>query len=52
MSNLTQNMNTQDITILSKVNENKRDKYIKFYSKGHRYEILTDPGQKYTSVTT
>jgi hypothetical protein len=52
MSNLNQNMNTQDITILSKVNENKRDKYIKFYSKGHRYEILTDPGKKYTSVTT
>ncbi len=30
----------------------ERDKNIKFYAHGHRYEILTDPRQRYTSVTT
>lgn len=29
-----------------------RDKYIKFYNKGHKYEIISDPKSKYTSVTT
>jgi hypothetical protein len=29
-----------------------RDKYIKFYSEGHKYEILCDKDSKYTSVTT
>ena len=29
-----------------------RDKFIKFYSRGHKYEITTDPKSKYTSVTT
>lgn len=29
-----------------------RDKYIRFYNAGHKYEILTDKTSKYTSVTT
>jgi len=29
-----------------------RDIQIKFYNKGHKYEILSDPESKYTSVTT
>lgn len=29
-----------------------RDRQIKFYSKGHKYEISCDPDSKYTSVTT
>jgi hypothetical protein len=29
-----------------------RDKFIRFYNKGHKYEILCDPESKYTSVTT
>jgi ATP-dependent exoDNAse (exonuclease V) beta subunit len=29
-----------------------RDTQIKFYSKGHKYEISCDPDSKYTSVTT
>jgi len=29
-----------------------RDKFIKFYSKGHKYEISCDPKSKYTSVTS
>lgn len=29
-----------------------RDKFIKFYNKGHKYEISCDPNTKYTSVTT
>ncbi len=43
---------SKNTAILSTRNSNKRDKNIKFYSKGHRYEILTDPGKRYTSVTT
>lgn len=38
--------------ILSKRNSHPRDKYIKFYERGHKYEIITDPLSKYTSVTT
>ena len=38
--------------ILSSFNSHPRDALIKFYSKGHKYEILSDPKQKYTSVTT
>jgi len=30
----------------------QRDTQIKFYNKGHKYEILCDPDSKYTSVTT
>jgi ATP-dependent exoDNAse (exonuclease V) beta subunit len=29
-----------------------RDQFIKFYNRGHKYEIITDPKSKYTSVTT
>jgi ATP-dependent exoDNAse (exonuclease V) beta subunit len=29
-----------------------RDKFIKFYNRGHKYEIVTDANSKYTSVTT
>ena len=38
--------------ILQSRNKNKRDDLIKFYAKGHKYEIITDPKTKYTSVTT
>jgi len=30
----------------------ERDSLIKFYARGHKYEILSDKGAKYTSVTT
>jgi ATP-dependent exoDNAse (exonuclease V) beta subunit len=33
-------------------NPHERDSQIKFYERGHRYEILTDPKSKHTSVTT
>ena len=32
--------------------EHPRDSFIKFYSKGHKYDILCDIKSKYTSVTT
>ena len=32
--------------------EHPRDSFIKFYNRGHKYEISCDPGSKYTSVTT
>jgi hypothetical protein len=38
--------------ILSNVYGVERDSLIKFYARGHKYEILTDKGSKYTSVTT
>lgn len=30
----------------------QRDSFIRFYNRGHKYEILCDPKSKYTSVTT
>lgn len=39
-------------TILARRNEHERDLNIKFHKYGHRYEIITDPGKRYTSVTT
>jgi hypothetical protein len=39
-------------TILQEKYSHPRDKYIKFYSIGHKYEILCDKDSKYTSVTT
>jgi len=33
-------------------NSHERDSQIKFYARGHKYEIKTDPKSKYTSVTT
>lgn len=38
--------------ILSNNNKHARDSFIKFYARGHKYEISTDPDSKYTSVTT
>jgi ATP-dependent exoDNAse (exonuclease V) beta subunit len=38
--------------VLVNMNGCERDSLIKFYAKGHRYEITTDPKSKYTSVTT
>ena len=38
--------------ILQNKNSHPRDDFIKFYNKGHKYEITCDPGVKYTSVTT
>lgn len=39
-------------TVLQSRFSHPRDTQIKFYNKGHRYEILSDPMSKYTSVTT
>lgn len=39
-------------TVLSIRNPHIRDRNIKFFERGHRYEITTDPGKRYTSVTT
>jgi len=38
--------------VLASRNAHPRDAFIKFYSRGHKYEITTDPKSKYTSVTT
>jgi len=38
--------------VLSNVNTHARDKNIEFYEDGHKYFILTDTNNKYTSVTT
>ena len=38
--------------VLANNNKHIRDNLIKFYARGHKYEILSDPGTKYTSVTT
>lgn len=43
---------SNEYTVLSNKNPHNRDVNIKFYEHGHRYEITTDPGKKYTSVTT
>jgi ATP-dependent exoDNAse (exonuclease V) beta subunit len=39
-------------TILKNKNSHPRDDLIKFYNRGHKYEILNDSNSKYTSVTT
>ena len=39
-------------TILQERYSHPRDKEIKFYSRGHKYEIQCDKASKYTSVTT
>jgi len=41
-----------DNTVLALRNSHIRDRNIKFFERGHRYEITTDLGKKYTSVTT
>lgn len=38
--------------VLSARNSHNRDSNIKFFEVGHKYEILNEPGVKYTSVTT
>ena len=38
--------------LLQKINSHERDSQIKFYERGHRYEISTDLKSKHTSVTT
>ena len=40
------------VPVLAKRNIHERDNLIKFYEKGHKYEILSDLNSKYTSVTT
>ena len=37
--------------VLSIKNAHNRDSNIRFFEEGHKYEILDDPGVKYTSVT-
>ena len=38
--------------ILKKRYPHERDTQIKFYARGHKYEIKSDPKSRYTSVTT
>jgi ATP-dependent exoDNAse (exonuclease V) beta subunit len=38
--------------VLSVRNPNPRDSNIRFFEEGHKYEIVNEPGVKYTSVTT
>ena len=45
-------MTTTLFPVLHLLNTHQRDQNIKFYEKGHKYEIITDPLAKYTSVTT
>jgi hypothetical protein len=39
-------------SILSELNKHPRDANIRFYEEDHKYVILSEPGIKYTSVTT
>jgi ATP-dependent exoDNAse (exonuclease V) beta subunit len=45
-------MSSANNTVLALRNAHIRDRNIKFFERGHRYEITTDPGKRYTSVTT
>ena len=40
------------MSTLKKQNVHNRDAQIKFYARGHKYEITSDPNSKYMSVTT
>jgi ATP-dependent exoDNAse (exonuclease V) beta subunit len=40
------------MSTLKNKNAHNRDSQIKFYARGHKYEITSDPNSKYTSVTT
>ena len=40
------------MSLLKYRNPHERDSQIKFYARGHKYEIKTDSTSKYTSVTT
>ena len=44
--------NPNSNTVLALRNPHPRDRNIKFFERGHRYEISCDPGKRYTSVTT
>jgi hypothetical protein len=39
-------------TTLQLANRDTRDNHIRFYERGHKYEIITDIKSRYTSVTT
>ena len=43
---------SNDKTVLARRNLHERDFNIRFHEYGHRYEIITDLGKRYTSVTT
>jgi hypothetical protein len=49
-------MNLTQKPILNNVlchrNKHSRDENIQFFEEGHKYQIITDPDSKYTSVTT
>jgi ATP-dependent exoDNAse (exonuclease V) beta subunit len=45
-------MSTKKNTILEEYNPHTKDHNIRFYEKGHKYEVLTDKKNKYASVTT
>jgi PD-(D/E)XK nuclease superfamily len=44
--------NNAEHTVLANRNPHIRDSNIKFYQRGHRYEIKLEPLKNYTSVTT
>ena len=45
-------MSTKITPVLQYKFAHPRDTFIKFYNRGHKYEISCDPNSKYTSVTT
>jgi hypothetical protein len=45
-------VSTKKNDVLEQHYANEKDNNIKFYEKGHKYEVLTDKKTKYTSVTT
>lgn len=45
-------MNPELHAVLTSLHSHQRDENIRFYEKGHKYEIITDSESKYTSVTT
>ena len=45
-------MKSELLPVLENNNIHPRDKHIRFFEKGHKYIISTDPNTTYTSVTT
>jgi ATP-dependent exoDNAse (exonuclease V) beta subunit len=45
-------MSTRINPVLQSKFAHPRDRFIRFYNRGHKYEISCDPDSKYTSVTT
>jgi ATP-dependent exoDNAse (exonuclease V) beta subunit len=45
-------MSTKINPVLQSKFAHPRDRFIRFYNRGHKYEISCDPDSKYTSVTT